>query len=72
MVRALGQIVVLLFLLGALTVAGSAAVEGGRRALGWSGLARGYWATLLGGMALLALILAVLIRAGLLTVGLGP
>jgi hypothetical protein len=71
MVRALGQILVLLFLLGALTVAGSAAVEGGRRLLGWSSLGWGYWTTLLGGMVLLALILALLGGTGLLTVGLG-
>jgi hypothetical protein len=70
--QALYEIMVILAFLACLTLAGSGVSEGWRRLLGWPGLGRGYWGSLLGGTVMLFLLLAVLARTGALTVGLGP
>jgi hypothetical protein len=66
------EILVILYCLACLTLAGSSMVEAWRRLLGWPGLDRGYWAALLGGLALLALLVALLIGVGALRVGIVP
>jgi hypothetical protein len=70
--QALYEILVILFFLACLTLVGSGVSEGWRRLLGWPGLGRGYWASLLGGMALLFLLLLALTLGGALTVGFDP
>ena len=72
MVQALLEILVILCFLACLTLAGSSALEAWRRLLGWPGLGRGYWVSLLGGTVLLLSLLAILARTGALTVGVRP
>ncbi len=69
MTQAFLEILVFLFILACLTLAGSTVLEAWRRVRRRPGLGRGYWVTLLGGMALLFLLLVVLSRTGTLTVG---
>jgi hypothetical protein len=64
------EILVILGCLAGLTLAGSGAVEAWRWLLGWPGLGREYWVVLLGGLALLALLVALLLVVGALRVGL--
>jgi hypothetical protein len=70
--QALYEILVILFFLACLTLAASSVAEGWRQLRGQPGLGWGYWGSLLGGMALLFLLLLALILGGALTVGIAP
>jgi hypothetical protein len=70
MTQSLLEILVFLFILACLTLGGSSVLEGWRRVRRRPGLGRGYWGALLGGLALLFLLLVLLTRSGALTVGL--
>ena len=69
MAQVLYEILVLLAFLAFMTLAGSGVSEGWRRLLGWPGLDRGYWRSILGGTALLSLMLLALASGGVLSVG---
>ncbi len=70
MTKALAQILVILYMLACLTIAGAAVLEGWQQFLWHRTLGTGFWVSLLGGTALLLLLLITLALTGALRVGL--